>query len=272
MKNILIPTDLSDCTRDTLKYAIKFSVKSNTKLFFYHISEKAGITSYMKDFIGKIFSEMNIDMNSFQAEYITDKGDFTNEKIKRTIKKNDIDLVIMGASHEAFRNTFFGTFVSDLINEVGCPVLSVPHGYKGNGIETIGFASELFDLKKRIKEIIPFAKLFDANIEVFHVYPVYPKVVDIETFNVEKVLTQIKKENDYEKISLHFIKTGFDNEPVKGIMKYLNTNKPDLLVMSHKPRGLFDKLSLDKGATTSVIKSSSFPILALNKKSKKKIM
>jgi hypothetical protein len=44
MKNILIPTDLTDCTQNTLKYAISLSARSKTKLFFYHAN---ALTSYL---------------------------------------------------------------------------------------------------------------------------------------------------------------------------------------------------------------------------------
>ncbi len=274
MKNILIPTDLTDCTEDAIKYAIKFLVKSNSKLFFYHLSEnmKPEDIGYMKDFIQRIFSEINIDINKIQTEYISEKADFSNEHIKKIIKKHSIDLVIICSHHDAFHTTFFGSLLSDMINESSCPVLSIPHNYNSFKMDRIGFASELFDLKKRIKAIIPFAKLFNATIEVFHVYPVYPQVVDIEKFNTKKVLDKIKLENDYDKINFHFVKTNIDNEPVKGIRKYINTNKPDLLVMSHKPRGLFDKLAFDSGATVSVVKTSPVPILAFNKNSSSKMM
>ena len=127
-------------------------------------------------------------------------------------------------------------------------------------------------MKRRIKLIIPFAKLFNASVEIVHVYPVFPQIVAVEKIKKEKELERIKKENDYDKISFLFIKTTFDNEAVKGILKYINSNNPDLLMLSHKPRGLFDKLALDSGATESVEKKSSVPILVFNKKSISKII
>jgi len=38
MRNVLIPTDLTNCTLNTMKYAISLCSKSNTKMFFYHSS------------------------------------------------------------------------------------------------------------------------------------------------------------------------------------------------------------------------------------------
>jgi len=275
MKNILIPTDLSDNTKDTLKYAVKFSLKKvNTKLFFYYSSEekKAENTIYLKDYIQTVISEIDIEPTQIDIEYISDKGHFSNEQIKKIIKKHSIDLVIICSSHDGFYTTFFGSLFSEMINGARCPILSIPHNYNGFKLDKIGFASELFDLKRRIKLIIPFAKLFNASVEIVHVYPVLPQIVAVEKIKKEKELERIKKENDYDKISFFFIKTTFDNEAVKGILKYINSNNPDLLMLSHKPRGLFDKLALDSGATESVEKKSSVPILVFNKKSISKII
>lgn len=274
MKNILIPTDLADCTDKTLEYAILLGFKSHSKLFFYHISEKQkhGFADYFISCIKQKSEKLKIDFNQLQTEFISETGAFSNEHLKKIIKQHEINLLVIEASHDGHRTTFFGSYVTDLINEINCPVLSVPHSSGEFKIEQIGFASELFDLSKRIKTIIPFAKLFNANIEVFHVYPVYPQEVDVKKFDSEKVLRKIKRENNYENISIQFIKTTFDNEPVTGIKKYISSAKPDMIVMFHKPRGLFDKLALDEGATPSVIKTSPVPILAFNKKSSQKIM
>jgi len=275
MKNILVLTDLSDNTKDTLKYAIKFSFKKvNIKLFFYYSSEeiKAENTVCLKIYIQTILSEINIEPCQIDVEYISDKGHFTNEQIKKIIKKHSIDLVVICSKHDGFYTTFFGSLFSEMINGARCPILSIPNNYNTFRLDKIGFASELFDLKRRIKLIIPFAKLFNASVEIVHVYPVFPQIVAVEKIKKEKELERIKKENNYDKISFLFIKTTFDNEAVKGILKYINSNNPDLLMLSHKPSGLFDKLALDSEATESVEKKSSVPILAFNKKAISKLM
>jgi nucleotide-binding universal stress UspA family protein len=274
MKNILIPTDLTDCTLSTLKYAILLGEKSNSKLLFYHLTKdkRSDFPDYFMNFIKTIFTELKLDFNRTRSECIIESGIFSNDRIKKIIARHKINLVVMGASHDGFKNTFFGSRVSDLIDKVNCPILSLPHGYNNFNIKKIGFASELFDLPTRIKIILPFAGLFDANVDVFHVYPVYPQEVDVKKYNIEKELEKIKQKYKYENISLQFIKTAFDNEPVTGIRKYIETQHPDILVMFHKPRGLFDKFALDEGTTSSMIKKGQVPVLAFNKKSALKII
>ena len=130
MKNILVPTDLTDCTLGTLKYALLLGEKSHSKMFFYNLGEEVKPDkNYLQKFITRIYHEMKLELDPVLTDFITEQGTFSNEHIKKVIKKNKIDFVIMGASHENYKNTFFGSHVSDLINEVNCPVLSFPHGY-----------------------------------------------------------------------------------------------------------------------------------------------
>jgi nucleotide-binding universal stress UspA family protein len=266
MKNVLIPTDLTDNTVNAIKYAITLRMIGNAKLFFYHVSsDQKSDDVYLKSYIKSIFLELKLDFEKSETEFIFEKGSFSDEQIKNIIKSHKIDFLIIAASHEGFEKTFFNSYVSDLINEIRCPVLTFPHGYNNFKMEKIGFASELFDLSVRLHSIIPFAKRFNAHIEIFHVYPVFPQEADINEYNSEEFLDRIKQLNAYDKISIKFIKTAFHNEPLVGIRMYIETEKPDLLVMFHKPRGLFDKLALDEGATPSIIKKSTIPILAVNK-------
>jgi len=266
MKNFLIPINIADSSARMLSYAISIGVKSKAKLFFCHATDstnEASMDEYMES-VKHAYRKLNLDFDDALVEIIIERTSFSNSDIKQLIEKHHIDLVIMGASQEGLKTTFFGSHISDLINMVSCPVLSVPHKHLDTNIDRIGYATELIDIGQRVAEIVPFARLFNASIEAFHVYPVFPQTIDVETYDVKKSLTQLRDENHYDKIELHFIRTPFDNEPVKGIREFLSVYKPDLLVMCHKPKGLFDKLLDGTGATVSVVKTSSIPILALN--------
>jgi nucleotide-binding universal stress UspA family protein len=274
MRNILIPTDLTYCTLNTMKYAINLCLKSATKMLFYHSSaaKPAEDAIQTKEMISTAFKDLGYFVDDSWYEIIVEEKAFSNKSIKNIIDSYDIDLVIMGVSHKVHGLTFFESHVSELINEVACPVLSVPHDYDSLEIDRIGYATELYDISDRLKEIVPFARLLSANIEAFHVYPVFPQVVDIVNFKTKEILSQLSKDSQYDKINIHFIKTKHVNEPVKGIYEFLRTYKPDMLVMCHKPKGLLDKLLIDTGTTNEMVKISQIPIMALNQRTACKIM
>jgi hypothetical protein len=270
MKSILVPSDLSQDATNTLKYAISLSVKSNTKLFFYiaNINNIQLTKEYALKHIKNIFKELNLNFDNIPTEIIIDNTFFSNPQITTVIEEYSIDLAIIGSSNQGLKNTFFDSPISELIDTANCPILSIPHDYIETSVERIGYATELYDLSERIKEIIPFVRKLGASIEAFHVYPVYPQNIDVINFNIKNALSLLREEIEYDKVNLYFIKTASSNETVLGIREFIKIYKPDILVMYHSPRMLFDKLVMDISATMSVVKVSTIPILILNQKTK----
>jgi hypothetical protein len=70
MKNVLVPTDITDCTKNTLNYAINLAVKNNVKLFFYHADGSRGKDKQEEifNFIQDAFSNLNLNIENFQTE------------------------------------------------------------------------------------------------------------------------------------------------------------------------------------------------------------
>lgn len=270
MKNILVPTNLSHNSDNVLKYAIHMAFKGNYKLMFYiaNINNPVLTREYALKHITSVFKALNIDFAKVQTDFIIEDTFFSNTQIKAVIDKYSIHLVLIETHPKLYKNTFYDTQVLDLIDNAHCPVLLISPDHTDLGIERLGYATELYDLPERIKEIMPFVKKMEASIEVFHVYPVYPQNVDLNEYNVKNALLLLREESNYEKINMYFVKTNANNEIVEGISEFLKVYKPDMLVMYHSPRGIFDKLLMDSGTTLSVLKVSRIPVLILNHKTK----
>ena len=270
MKNIFIPTDFSESNRNVLKYAVSIGSASKSRFTFFHagvkISEDSKKLAERK--IREVYSEMRIDHEEYPFSLIFEEGLFSNELIGTFAKKEESDLLLIGSSKEGMKHTFFGSSLSGLIDGINIPVIAIPHDYHEVKIERIGYATELEDLAVKIREIVPFAKRTNASIEAFYVYPVFPEEVDLDKYDLKGSLEMLRKENGYDKIDIHFVKTNYDNALVEGIHEFIRIYKPDLLVMCHKPRGWFDKLILfDSGATPAVARDCPVPVLALNRES-----
>lgn len=273
MKNILVPTNLSHNSDNVLKYAILLAVKGDYKLMFYiaNINNPVLTKEYALKHIGNIYKALNLEPKRVETELIIEDTFFSNTEIKRVIDKHDINLALIEIHPKVYKNTFYDTQIIDLIDNAHCPVLLVSPDHTDTSIERIGYATELYDLSERIKEIMPFVKKMGASVEAFHVYPVYPLSIDLNEYSVKTALSLLREENDYEKINLYFIRTNANNEIVEGISEFLKIYKPDMLVMYHSPRGIFDKLIMDSGTTLSVLKVSKVPVLILNHKTKEEL-
>lgn len=266
MKNVLIPMNLSHDMHNTLRYAISLCVKNGSNLILYVSNDDRDLNieeSALK-FVASIYSDLGLSFDTSTCMIVVENAFYDNDKIKEAVEKYKIELLIVGSSFDAYNTTFFGTSISDLIAELPCSVLTIPQAYSNLVLDRIGYATELVDFHQKIKEIVTFARCFGASIEACHVYPVFPQEVNVAKYDIKHALQQVRAENNYERIDLHFIKTSFNNEPVRGIREFIRLYKPDLLVMCHKPRGIFDLLTLDSSATEAVVKISPIPVLALN--------
>lgn len=261
MKNVLVPANQTHEMINTLRYAVSLGVKNSSKLFFLVASnDRMDAVQYVND----VYHSLGLTADDSHCEIIVENQPIDNEQIKKATIDNKIDLVLIGANQDAHNISFFGTQISHLISSLSCSVLSIPYGYNNLQLNRIGYATELDDFHARVKDIVPFARLFGASIEACHVYPVFPQKVNVLKYDIKHALMQVRSENNFDKIDLHFIKTPFNNEPVRGIREFINLYKPDMLVMFHRPRVVFDTITMDQSATEAVVKLSPIPILAIN--------
>jgi nucleotide-binding universal stress UspA family protein len=91
--------------------------------------------------------------------------------IKKAIKEEKIDFVVMGTAGAKGWETFFlGTNTGLVINTIDVPVLSVPLEAKFKKIETIGFTTRYRTKdKKALKEVLAIAKKMNAKVRCLYV-------------------------------------------------------------------------------------------------------
>ncbi|MCS7019587.1 MAG: universal stress protein [Cytophagales bacterium] len=284
MKTILVPTDFSDNALKAMQYAIRFANTTSSRLVFfratdtivpetapvhlYHELVKSDIeenTEELKQQVSKAYALSGItpapDSYSLSVEY----GAFKN-MIHVAIKNYHVDLIIMGTQGASgLKKVFFGSNTASLFTQVDIPVLAVPaDASTDTTITKIGYASDLTDFGDELAKVVAFAKPFNAAIELFHVYPVYPQLVDVNKFDKEKVLKTLIAKFDYSNLHITFIQTEYDNDIIAGIEQYVTQEKPSLLVMFTHERSWFDKL-FNPSISQSVAFGTKTPLLVFKK-------
>ncbi|MFN3664542.1 MAG: universal stress protein [Sediminibacterium sp.] len=272
MKTILIPTDLGADTSNLLTYAAHLAVSEEAVLYIMHAAP--GDVSIAETTLQEVIRFALIGFeNRVNYRMIVREAEFSSALINELVEELNADLLLLAAGeHTGLGNLLFGTPVTNLIATLSCPVLALPRSYAARPIHSIGYATDLVDLAERLQEIVPFARRLNAQIDVFHVYPVFPEQVSVQSYPTAQTVRLLRRQNDYEAINLYFIKTDSDNDLPGGIHQFIEGYKPDLLVMCHQPRGLFDQLIFNAGDTLSVAKKPEVPLLALSAKSACKIM
>ena len=284
MKTILIPTDFSENAHHALRFALYLNENVDLKICILHWTEilipTSTPTNHYKELYDQAFnSKLNelktntlLVLNSVEytkdqskIHYILkDSSSFEDSTIE-AIKENNVDLVIMG-THGAngFKKIFFGTNTAQIIDKAQIPVIAIPASYKLTPIHKIAYASDLKDVVAEVGELVKFAKLFKASIEIFHVAPSFPQWVDPSEENISKLTEKLTIAYPHQHFTIRVVQTYKENDVVAGIETYAKSFKPDAMAMFTVKRTFWDKL-FDASRTEEFSFNASIPLLTLKK-------
>lgn len=146
IKNILVPIDFSDYSKNALKYAVEFAKTFSAKLYLIYVVEPM---IYPADFsMGQIaipstdiniknraeeeFKKLTDEIdNSLQVESIIKTGKPFVE-INETALEKDIDLIIIAThGHTGVEHLLFGSTAEKVVRKAPCPVLTLREPIKG---------------------------------------------------------------------------------------------------------------------------------------------
>jgi nucleotide-binding universal stress UspA family protein len=147
IKNILVPVDFSDYSKDALKYAVQFAKQFNAKLYIVYVIEpviypadfsmgQVAIPSLENDIKNRAEEEMESLVKSFvdpsiETEKIIKTGKPFVEIIE-TAREVDADIIIMAThGHTGVEHLLFGSTAEKVVRKAPCPVLTLRKPIKG---------------------------------------------------------------------------------------------------------------------------------------------
>lgn len=200
-KSILIPTDFSENAKSALAYALKLYANETCTFYFlnsYAFSSTRSSSLMTSNFIGTFRDNSKRDLTKLKAEMdkentntnhtfgMISSADEVPYAIADSIKKHDIDMVIMGTKGATGVDKFFfgSNTVKTVQNIKGSPVLVVPNNKDFESPKQMAFPTDFnrpYD-SKTLKTLQDFAALHNAHLNVLHI-------------NVEKSLSTAQNEN-----------------------------------------------------------------------------
>jgi nucleotide-binding universal stress UspA family protein len=280
IRKVLVPTDFSANAQNAARYALNLANVMQFDITFLHCTQtlvptgkskeaaEEGVARFRKTNEEKLKAHIDELLSEFETLHsqcslsVADTDSIT-DKIASIAEEGKFDLIIMGTQGASgLKKILIGSTTARLIEKSDVPVLAVPENFVFKKPFKIGYASDLINVDGEIQEAIKFARTFDATVEIFHIYPVFPKVVSISDTHPDELVAQLKRLYHYDKINFHFIHTGGENEVKKGVQLYTEAYKPDLLLMFTHKRDFIDKV-FDKSQTIEVASSLRVPLLAL---------
>jgi nucleotide-binding universal stress UspA family protein len=275
MKKILFPTDFSEVANNAFVHALEFARIVQGELILLHtfdlpvydnqffpenydvVFDSLQLSQFdmFKDQIPKlraIAEERNLDKIKM-SHRLMDGSLIYN--IKRAIKEDKIDFVVMGTAGATGWEAFFlGTNTGSAISAIEVPVLSVPLDSKFKKIETIGFTTRFRAKdKKALKEVLKIAKKTNAKIRCLYV----------KTSNSDVADATVKRwETEFEAEPIIF--SVISSDDVKGtILDFVLFKDIDILAMLTYKRNFFEEI-FKPSFTQKIANSFDIPILVLH--------
>lgn len=250
---ILVPLDFSQSSNNAALYAAKFAKKVNAEIILFHVVhfehppmvqvsqsvehkiEDARLSLASQD-VALLVNDLKSKVKGVQISFKVVPGFPIAEIIENYATSHNVDLIIMGTKGASgLPKVLFGSNAVAVINKSSIPVITVPESSSFNDVKLIVCASEMHKVQSEIQKIIPFAKLFDASINVLHVLPPESKQM-IDAVSVQLSLAEKYK---YQKISFHIAHNSNINA---GINKFVVDVKADILAMYTNEIGFFESL------------------------------
>lgn len=275
MKKILFPTDFSEVSTNAFVHALEFAKIVQGELVLLHTFQ---LPIYDNQFFPEnyaviydslelaqfdMFKEELPKLRAIAEERHLDKikmshrlmdGDLLHN-IKKSIKEDKIDFVIMGTSGATGWEAFFvGTNTESVISGIEVPMLCVPSEAKFKKIEIIGFTTRFRNKDKNaLKMVLNIAKKTKAKVKCLYV-----KTSDSDVS--KDTVANWEAEFINEPIDFYVINSDAVKETILDFIMY---KEVDVLTMLTYKRGFFEGI-FNPSLTKKVVTNIEVPILAIH--------
>ncbi|MGJ1267657.1 universal stress protein [Sphingobacterium spiritivorum] len=276
MKRILFPTDFSEAANNAFVYALQLAKSIDASLYILHVYELPIYSSMYAgqlDYVQQIYQSIELaqfdnykdnvpqlheiakkyNLEDIEMYFVFEKGLFL-DSIKRVIKRDHIDMIVMGTTGlNSANTTLIGSNTVNLIRSVSQPVFSIPRLAKFNGIKAIGFTTLFREAdKKPLAEILKLADYFDAKINVLH-------IKTKENEDIESQAAAWKQQFNNSRLEFSIVQGTSVEEKV---LEFIIDHKIDFLAIVKRNRNFFDRL-FTSSMSQKLAYHSTIPILVI---------
>lgn len=272
MVNILVPTDFSKLSKVAIDYAIKMANKFDGNVTLLHVIsnvvepihgslsqrikaiERDLVQKAEEDFIPIVKEATKQNKTSTPIVYKIEKGNSFSDTVKSFAKKNRSGLIVMGTrGASGVTKLVLGSNTVSILDGSTVPVLVVPERANFKALKNVAYASDLQHFEREVKAMLPYLKIFDSTLHVFHVAE---KGKDIE--NLQVILKKSLKKLDYRKSTITIEK---GKKVDVAIEAFVGNLKADLITMFTHQQNFFEKL-FRRSLTKQMAFQSKVPLLA----------
>ncbi len=278
MKNLLVPTDLSQSSMSALKYASEIAAIEKPNIHLIHISFMPSfyINSFdnykfydkdLRDAIDRIKSVSELKLKEFIQESSVESANIVSEvilgysvhdEIINYSKKIKPGIIVMGSHSERKGSVFnIGSNTERIIRTTEIPVLVVRKNAENKKIRKVVYASEFDKNSDKVYSFLDtFLKPYKPEI---HLLYINTKANFRESDDILQLINNFK--NNFEGNFNPIIRAATNID--EGIVKYADSVDADLIALGVKRRSALSLYLTDR-ITEGVINSTNIPVLAID--------
>lgn len=278
MKNILIPTDLSNNAWNAIQYGMSYL--KNTPCNFYLLNVtfitaystgeypliptseiiEAKLLKKAKASLDDIAKKMKkLTKNKAHNFFTIAVYNHFIDAVRDCVDQKKIDLIVMGTKGASgLSEIIIGSNTGNLITQIHCPVLIVPENAKFKKPKEIAFPTDynIFYAPEILNKVIELSNSFNATVRIVHVTK---KDDDLTSFQLENKAFLNTFFMD-EKHSFHKITS---KKVEDGIQCFVQSRDIDIIVMVAKNLNLFQRI-LFKPTVEEISYHTDIPFLVLH--------
>lgn len=262
MKNILVPVDFNDCSRNAGFYAVEMAKKLKSRLFLYHAYTVASTVTNYSGYAYHYPGEKNIRQENRRAERenlerlkflketilkgkttpyckLVQEKSYASSGVAHYASQHDIDLIVMGTHcRHAESENLIARETWKVIQRSNVPVLAVPENCRAGNFSQFCMATHLKETDmEAITAMTQIAQLFNANLHVVHVSENPGSKAERNLFR--QFVPAIQKKATYRKLKLDYIE---HKDISVALAEYFKKVPTDLLAVSSQSMGWMQKL------------------------------
>lgn len=259
MKNILIPTDFSENSRNAVRYALDYFSDIPMNFFILHVSHRnklnrTEISESSLDSSGgtqliynpslllkeEINAYQNLTKNPLHKFYPLQEDMLLVEAIRKQISEKEIDTIVMGTRGDSQSNQDeMGSHTYEVITKVKCPILVIPENARFTGIRNMAFVTDYNSIYRNrvINTMSDALNLHKSPLRVLHIRPQNTGLTAAQTEN-KGFLHYFFRETKH---SFHFL----ENKNIEtGIQDFADTWEISIVAIVAKNLNFIQRLML----------------------------
>ncbi len=255
MKNILIPTDFSENSRNAIKYAQEYFSDIPVNFYLLHVSpnkpseirepaqpfeseSQQVIDSPVTQLLEEIKICKSLTLNPLHIFFSIYENISLVESIRKQLVEKEIDYILMGTRGASnIARTDIGSNTSEVITKVKCPVLVIPPQAKFKGVKNIAFPTNYNCIYKNrvVSTLFETLKLQNAALRILHIKSSGQNLNQEQVDNKNFIQDFLKE----TKHSFHILE---NNNIEMGIQDFVETWEIDMIAIVAKNLNIIQRL------------------------------